>query len=282
MVSFFKQWQASAIKRLSPLYGEREASNLIKFLLQDLGYMQVKDESKVPQILQEALDRLLQAEPLQYITGKAYFMDLVLKVTPAVLIPRPETEELVDQILQYTRTKTEHPLRIIDLGTGSGCIPLALKKHLPFAEIHSVDVSESALQVAQQNAINLGLEIRFHCIDILKETAKLYSIGSEWDIIVSNPPYIPASERSKMDDHVVRYEPPIALFTIQPDGQEFYSVIAQFAEKSLAKKGHIFLELNEFRAAESRQLFIKKGFQAVITKDITGRSRMLIARRQVI
>lgn len=281
MGTFFRQWRASAIGRLSPLHGEREASNLIKYLVQDLGFMNFSDESEVPHVLQEALDRLLQAEPLQYVTGKAYFMDLVLKVTPAVLIPRPETEELVDQILQYARSRTQHQLRIIDLGTGSGCIPLALKKHLPSAEIHSVDISESALQVAYENATNLGLEIQLHCIDILNEAEKLYAIGPKWDIIVSNPPYIPVAERSKMEDNVVRYEPSIALFTIHPDGQEFYSAIANFAERSLAKKGHIFLELNEFRAAQSRQIFVEKGFQSVISKDINGRSRMLIARHKI-
>lgn len=280
MVTQYKQWKADAIERLSRLHGEREAANLVKYLLQDLGYVKISDEAEVPSLLEEALERLLLSEPLQYITGKAYFMDLELMVTPEVLIPRPETEELVDQILQYARSHSDTSLRIIDLGTGSGCIPLAIKKHIPSAEVHAVDVSESALEVAKINATKLGLEIQYHCIDILKEVEKLYSIGTRWDIIVSNPPYIPDSEKSKMADNVLRYEPSLALFTFQPDGQEFYRAIALFAERHLDTKGHIFLELNEFRATQTRQIFVEKGFQAIIKDDINGKKRMLIARRQ--
>ena len=185
-----------------------------------------------------ALERLKTAEPVQYILGYAWFLDYKIKVNKDVLIPRPETEELVTQLLYNNKKFTG---TILDIGTGSGCIAITIKRLLPEAKIFAVDVSAAALNVAKQNAKDNKCEINFIEDDILNPDFKKYP--DKVDIIISNPPYISEKEKEEMHANVLKYEPHLALFT-DDDSLQFYKAILSFAKKKLKKQGELYLELN--------------------------------------
>jgi release factor glutamine methyltransferase len=191
-----------------------------------------------------------------------------------VLIPRPETEELGEWIITEAKTKKQ-PVAIIDIGTGSGCIAIALKKELVSAEIFGIDISADALSVARQNSSQLGADIKFLQCDFLDETS--WQNLTSFDIIVSNPPYISENEKQDMKRNVIQYEPHAALFTGAADHLIFYKKIALFAKSNLNKEGEIYAEVNDKYANEVNQVFNQHGFSSTIKKDVYGRDRMIKA-----
>ncbi|MGQ0827144.1 MAG: N5-glutamine methyltransferase family protein, partial [Bacteroidota bacterium] len=193
-----------------------------------------------------------------------------------VLIPRPETEELVDLIIkknQETRLKNQKT-SILDIGTGSGCIPIVLKKHIPSAKVYSLDISPQAIKIAKENAINNGVEIIFILDNIL--SPKSLILNPSFDIIVSNPPYICISEKDQMQKNVLDYEPHLALFVADNDPLLFYKAIADFALKQLKPEGKLYLEINQAYGEETKQLLESKGLKNVLLiKDLNNKNRIL-------
>ena len=223
------------------------------------------------------LKRLTEGEPLQYILERAWFMGLPLKVNNKVLIPRPETEELVDLIINDYQHVSHTPLEIIDIGTGSGCIPIALKKYLKEAQLHALDVSKDALEIAKQNAIDHHTPINFILADIL-EWDLIFQDDMKFDVIVSNPPYIPPSEQEAMHSNILQYEPHLALFVEEKAPLLFYETIASFALIHLKKSGTLYFEINRNYGKEVLDLLQKKGFQHVfLLQDMQGADRMIKA-----
>lgn len=221
-------------------------------------------------ILFNALSELKLEKPIQYITGTAYFMDLDFKVNKFVLIPRPETEELVRWIVEQYGL-TDKKVRILDLGTGSGCIPISLVKNMPTAVVDAIDISLDALKTAQQNARFHNVEINFFQADMLD-----LDIECMYDIIVSNPPYVRESEKNKMRKNVLDYEPLRALFVTDDDPLKFYVAIIEFAAMHLRSAGELYLEINQYLGAEMRSLLEKNEFLDIeLRKDIYGNDRFL-------
>lgn len=228
-----------------------------------------------------AVKDLKKNKPIQYILGKADFYGLKFKVTPDVLIPRPETEELVDLIIkenQDERLKTDDSrlTTILDIGTGSGCIPIVLKKKIPSAKVYSIDISERAIAIAQQNARLNNVDVEFIQQDILSPANEFLSNGIKFDIIVSNPPYIRESEKQQMHANVLENEPHIALFVQDHEPLLFYKAIADMALKQLKPGGKIYFEINEALGSETKEMLEEKGFKnVVIVKDINNKNRIL-------
>lgn len=228
--------------------------------------IQEKDITRI----REIVHRLKKYEPVQYILGETEFYGLMLNVNPSVLIPRPETEELVEWIV---KSNINDNSRILDIGTGSGCIALALKSVLNNAEVSGIDISEKALEVARLNAVKNGLEVNFFQGDILNWEDMKTGV---YDIIVSNPPYIRESERILMSPNVLEFEPENALFVPDNDPLVFYRSVAGFALKNLAEKGKLFFEINENLATGMKEMLHDSGFSNVeIRKDINGKDRMI-------
>ncbi len=223
-----------------------------------------------PTKLQDALIRLVKYEPWQYITGKTEFFGLSLSVNPAVLIPRPETEELVDWIIKENLHKEK--LKILDIGTGSGAIAIGLAKNLSNANVYAVDYSEKALKIAQQNAMENKVSIHFIHQDILDD----FKSDDVFDIIVSNPPYVQNSEKKLMKKNVLDYEPSSALFAPDENPLIFYDKIINLFKKNTSEKGQLYFEINEFLKDHLEKLVINKGFEKYIfKKDIFEKWRML-------
>lgn len=220
--------------------------------------------------------RLANNEPVQYILGEADFYGLKFNVNPSVLIPRSETEELVAWVKE---TVQENPQlqTVLDIGTGSGCIPITLKKELPQLSVSALDVSDEALETAIGNAKKNEVEVGFLCTDILEE--KNWEVLQKFDIIISNPPYIPVREKALMPQQVLDNEPHLALFTTDEDPLIFYRKIAKFAHSHLRKNGYLFFECNEFNAEEVEEWIFGIGFIPVeIKKDMQGKDRMIRAQ----
>lgn len=221
------------------------------------------------------LERLAQGEPIQYITGSTWFYNLQLSVTPDVLIPRPETEELVEWVIEDHR----HGLiykdpEILDVGTGSGCIALAIKKHIPSAHVAAIDISADALRVAMTNAIQHNVMIEFRIYDILHE-----ELERTFDVIICNPPYITQVEMRLLSTQVRDHEPHLALTTGTEDPLLFYKRLTELGQTHLNRNGRMYMELNEFHAQEIQQLFIATGYETELRKDMHGKWRMLMCRR---
>jgi len=230
----------------------------------------LRDEKNILSIL----TRLSQAEPIQYILGYASFYDLQIKVNPNVLIPRSETEYLVERILHDQ--KDNPSLKIIDLCTGSGCIALALAKNLYQSQVFAMEYSKEALRVAKQNALNNKLDVHFVHDNLLSPEKSF----PKFNLLVSNPPYVRESEKKLMHKNVLNFEPEIALFVPDADPLKFYSAISKFAVSYLAKAGHIYLEINEALGAECKELFESAGYKNVrILKDLENRDRYLHATK---
>ena len=238
-------------------------------------------EKEIPeetvQNFQNALFRLKNHEPIQYIVGETDFFGLPFKVNQHTLIPRPETEELVEWILSETP-----PLKgvggmflnqqLLDIGTGSGCIAISLAKNLPNSKISALDISENALEVARENAEINNIEVDFFQADILKEK----SLPKQFDIIVSNPPYVRNLEKGMMQQNVLEHEPETALFVADGDPLVFYRAISKLAKKHLKPKGKLFFEINEYLGEEMKSLLKSEGFRNIeVKKDIFGKDRML-------
>ncbi|MET1259679.1 peptide chain release factor N(5)-glutamine methyltransferase [Flagellimonas sp. DF-77] len=218
------------------------------------------------------LDRLKRNEPIQYILGVTEFMGYDIKVDARVLIPRPETEELVHWILETCAERKAEPLRILDIGTGSGCIAIALAHALPSARVFALDRSEDALEVARANAKSHQLDITFLSQDILAP----FESPEAFDLIVSNPPYVRESEKKEMADNVLEFEPKQALYVPDAEPLLFYDAITRFAKQQLAPEGHLFFEINQYLGQETESILLENGFENVVLKtDIFGNFRML-------
>lgn len=220
------------------------------------------------------IERLNQSEPIQHIIGATFFCGLEFKVSPSVLIPRPETEELVRLIVKDCFWD-ENPVKIVDIGTGSGCIAIALDRFMSFAKVWGWDVSDDALAIARENAHQLLSEVTFEKYDILKDT----SFEGQFDVVVSNPPYVTYAEQTSMQPNVLRFEPHLALFVEDEDPLLFYKAIAVFCTKHLKVGGTCYLEINELFGEVVKQLFIEKGFKNVeIIQDMYGKDRIVKAQ----
>lgn len=269
--------------QLKTIYDESEAAIISDWVMEYL--TGIKKSSRIPHLkqpvpteqitrLQTYLDRLLKHEPVQYVLNEAWFCGLKFYIDKHVLIPRPETEELVEWIITNCRFPVDQ-LRILDIGTGSGCIPIALKRRLGKAEVWSCDISKDALAVANRNAETLGVNVKFLELDFLNEEQR-NSLPS-FDIIVSNPPYIPIKDKAQMQPNVVNFEPATALFVPDNDPLVFYSAIADFAKDHLNVNGSVYTEIHEDLGQDVVDVFESKGFNAVIKKDMQGKDRMIKA-----
>ena len=269
-------------RELNELYGENEVSSffyllighyldLERFVLSIQPNLVLSKDEEAP--LFAALSQLKFQKPIQHIIGFTEFMDLKFMVGPEVLIPRPETEELVRWILNDYQEISNKSLRILDIGTGSGCISISLAKNLKNAKVSALDISPDALEMAETNAKTNGVTIDFFQADILQ-----VEIQSQFDIIVSNPPYVRVLEKEEMSTNVLAYEPEIALFVSDKDPLVFYRAIAAIAEKSLTKNGSLYLEINQYLRKEMVNLLEKYTFKNIeLRKDIFGNDRMVKA-----
>ena len=302
---------------LAEKFSQREAEQLMRILLEDLFGIDWNQQLMNPDLridehqhyqLGEAVKRLQAGEPVQYVTGMVRFNDLLLKVSPAVLIPRPETEELVQKIcdsfqnskpslpchssVESAAMSFQHghvgkresmaavykrdnlPIRIWDIGTGSGCIAIALAKHIPNTEIIAFDVSEEALQIAKENAESNGAKVTFVQDDALHPTSAYFN--QSVDLVVSNPPYVCDSERALMEANVLDWEPEKALFVPDEDPLRFYRQILALAKKRLNPDGQIWFEINERMGEEMLSLCCEMGFSnAEVLQDFAGKPRFV-------
>jgi release factor glutamine methyltransferase len=264
-------------KKLGALYGEREVENLfywvcdVKFGLQKF---QVKhDGSRLTEsellAVRNIVKRLEKQEPIQYILGETEFYNCKIKVDTNTLIPRPETEELVDWVLD----NTFNDARVLDIGTGSGCIPIALKKRFASLEVSAIDISTKAIAMAKASAELNNVNIEFIEMDILDPNVDALE---EYDIIVSNPPYVLESDKEKMNQNVLGYEPHLALFVEDQNPLLFYKAIAKIGLEILAKNGLLFFEIHENFGAETIQMLKELGYQNIeLRQDMQGKDRMI-------
>ena len=282
MIGFnLNQTKRHFTETLVTAFPQREAEQLMRILLEDLFDIDLKRQLMEPNLhidewqyhlLEEAVKRLLAGEPVQYVTGIARFGDLILMVSPAVLIPRPETAELVQKI--GIGLPAEKPLRIWDIGTGSGCIAIALAKHFPNAEVIGFDMSEEALKIAKENAESNRVQVTFVQDDVLNPKSKYFS--QPVDLVVSNPPYVCDSERATMEANVLDWEPENALFVPDDDPLLFYRQILRLAKNQLTLDGQVWFEINEQMGNEMLQLCHEMGFaQAEILTDFADKPRFV-------
>lgn len=227
--------------------------------------------------LKNIIKRLQKEEPIQYILGNTEFFGLPFQVNEHTLIPRPETEELVEWILNKVKQLqilSNHKLNILDIGTGTGCIPISLAKNLKNVEVSAIDVSKKALKIAQQNALLNNVEIHFLEVDILKAN----QLPQKYDIIVSNPPYVRELEKVEIKNNVLQNEPHLALFVEDDNPLVFYKKIADLAKLHLTKNGLLFFEINQYLGEETLEMLTQKGFKNIILKkDLFGNDRMIKA-----
>lgn len=230
-------------------------------------------DGKSYHFFEEAINRLQNYEPIQYVLGETEFYGLKFKVNKSVLIPRPETEELVDWIVKDHKNKA---FKILDIGTGSGCIPIALAKHLPQASVFALDVSKEALQLAKQNADANKATVNYIEADILTiNPKKFFAEYGKFDIIVSNPPYVRSSEKVLMKENVVNYEPHLALFVEDDDPLIFYKQIVAVSEQLLKPEGTLYFEINEGLGAETVKVMEPDFNNIELRKDMLGKDRMI-------
>ncbi len=269
------------LQTLIPLYDSREASQIAHLVLEYMTGMNrtARTIAKHQQLsssqemqLHDYLKSLSVGKPVQYVLGEAWFGGYRFEVNEHTLIPRPETEELIEWIKAYANPE---PRQLIDIGTGSGCIPIVLKKAFPLWQIHAIDVSADALKTASKNAEQIGADIAFTQVDFLDEAN--WTNLPKYDIIVSNPPYIKQSEQSGMSKNVVDHEPHLALFVPDDDALIFYKKIADFGKQHLKPNGLVFLEINQLLGKDVCDLFEAAGYQTTLRKDLHENDRMVMA-----
>lgn len=267
----WKELKEIAIRKLLPKFGDIESKSICRLLHEDLFNKKTDLSETEIQLLNESIERLWQDEPVQYITGISYFMELKLCINRSVLIPRPETEELADIARKYIKF---YPMKVLDIGTGSGCIALAIKKYCMQSEVMAIDISEEALTVAKSNSSQLGLELELKQVDFLDQSS-WKQLPSNLDMIVSNPPYVSKDEMSQMSPGTVKFEPSTSLFALD-DPFIFYKKIALFGRSHVSDRGRILVEINEFRAFETKSIFLEAGYKNVkLIHDLQGKSRFI-------
>jgi release factor glutamine methyltransferase len=271
---------------LENLYENREASTIASMAMEFVTGKSKMDRwllkndilpNTSVQQLQDYTNELLTGKPIQYVLGEAWFAGLALQVTPDTLIPRPETEELVNWCAQWATANitSTTPLKILEVGTGSGCIAIALQKKLPTAHITALDISDAAIQVATINAAKYNTPVHFKVQDFLDEK-KLETLDS-YDIIISNPPYIAETEKNNMANHVLAFEPHTALFVPDNDALLFYNAIANFGKSNLLPGGALFFEINQMLGTATEQLLQEKNYSTTLRKDLFENDRMILA-----
>lgn len=273
------------LAQLYEIYESREAGNIADWVIEHVTGQQKIDRivykdlpvsaAQQTQLIKIAAE-LLYHRPVQYVLGEAWFMDMKLAVNEHVLIPRPETEELVEWMVNDIKKSGSKKVSLIDIGTGSGCIPIAVKKKIPDSAVFAVDVSGEALQVAKLNRIQQKVAVDFLQLDFLCENE--WNRLGKYDIIVSNPPYIKESEKTEINDNVLKYEPHLALFVPDEDALLFYKAIAKFSRKHLEAGGSVYVEINEALGKNVAEVFEQNGFSNIILKkDLQGKDRMVRA-----
>ncbi len=268
-------------KQLANSYEPVELNSLLPLFIEHItGWNQVQqvihqNEEMVPEwekAFHEGILQLAQGKPIQYIIGKSWFLGNDYFVNESVLIPRPETEELVEWVSEYAQIINK-PLHIADIGTGSGCIAIALSLLLPDATVTGIDISEDALKVAKKNATALTANVEWVQQDILMSA----SLPANYDIIVSNPPYIPLREKATMQDQVTLHEPDIALFVTNEDPLIFYKMIARLGKQALNKNGQLFFEIHYDQGPALLKLLDEMNYHAELRHDMFGKDRMIRA-----
>lgn len=270
--------------QLYDLYDSREAANIADLVMEKItGWMKIDRvinkhlPLNVQQsgLLEQYSRELGQGRPVQYVLGEAWFMGAKFYVDERVLIPRPETEELLEWLIKSNRGKS---LNILDIGTGSGCIPIGLKLNLPSCQVHSCDISTAALEVATKNAAAHNTVIHFHETDILNRDA--WSNLPQSEIIISNPPYVPEKDKENMNRNVLFFEPHTALFVPDSDPLLFYRAIAEFGRQKLSTNGEVYLEIHEDLSPEVQNALSEAGYREIETrKDLQGKERMIRAKK---
>lgn len=278
-----REYREQFLNTLTPLFGREEAESFFYLVLEDFRGWKRSDLALQPDASFSpdetpqwdfVLAQLLQEIPIQYILGKAHFFGLVFEVNDHVLIPRPETEELVQWIVNVSPSGS---LKILDIGTGSGCIAITLATHLPDADVFAIDVSTSALQMAAWNAQRNNAHVKF----IEKDILATGNLDQSFDIIVSNPPYVRELEKAEIKRNVLDHEPHLALFVPDDDALVFYRKIADLALKNLSENGSLFFEINQYLAKKTIDMLEQKGFGYLeLRQDIYGNDRMILARRR--
>ena len=277
-----KQFRIHFFESLKGIHDENEVESFFFILTEYLHNLKRIDLALNPsfeiseaevQKWESIISELKTEKPIQYIIGETWFYDSKFYVNEHTLIPRPETEELVDWIFATEKKNDKkEKLTILDIGTGTGCIPISLKKNLPQAEVSAIDVSEEALKVAQRNALENKVEINF----ILQNILEIEDLKQQFDIIVSNPPYVRNMEKQEIKKNVLAFEPHLALFVEDNDALLFYRKIAQLALKSLTPNGLLFFEINQYLGKETVELLENLGFKNIeLKKDIYGNDRMI-------
>ncbi|MCH3885593.1 peptide chain release factor N(5)-glutamine methyltransferase [Tenacibaculum aquimarinum] len=284
-----KDFKSNFSEQLSSTYPQTEIDTFFFLLIEEyLDFQRVDSVLKADFIIPSevltdfnaAIKRLKNEEPIQYILGNTEFYGLPFLVNKNTLIPRPETEELVEWIITEIKEKREKKqeedstITLLDIGTGTGCIPISLKKNLPNATISAIDVSKEALKTAEENAKLNSVDINFMEIDILKTD----DLPNNYDIIVSNPPYVRELEKVEIKNNVLENEPHLALFVDDNNPLIFYDKIADLAKKHLSKNGLLFFEINQYLGKETVDMLAKKGFKNIeLKKDFSGNDRMIKA-----
>ena len=278
-----KQIRFHLLSELRQIYTENESDSMVRLILEHLGYpltLSIRDPDHVPEPpvndkIKEIMTDIHKGFPIQYVLGQTHFCELLIKVDRRVLIPRPETEVMVEHIKSSTRDPIH---RIMDLGTGSGCIALALKQYFPEAEVWGVDKSRDALSLARENGRINKLQVNWGEMDLLDHHTM--DQKTPFNLVVSNPPYVMKKEGKLMAPHVKDFEPGSALFVEDDDALVFYRAIASFCSMHLAEKGDIWVEINEQFGKETARLFENEGFRnTLIRKDIHEKERYIHARR---
>ena len=284
-------------KQLETCYDESEAVNIAAILIENItSFSRSKILLKKDEVLSASqlnglnqyIQRLLQYEPVQYVLNEAHFYGMKLYVDKDVLIPRPETEELVEWIINDVRASGKNvfqkkatdadvttQLKLLDVGTGSGCIALALKKKMPRAEVWGCDISDRALNVARRNGSELDIRVDFQSVDYLDPAQQKHL--PTVDIVVSNPPYVPSKNKNEMQPNVLQYEPHTALFVDDNDALVFYKALLHFGKHRLYTNGIIYMEIDENSASDIKALFENDGYVVEVRKDMQGKERMVRA-----
>ncbi|WP_396211241.1 peptide chain release factor N(5)-glutamine methyltransferase [Flavobacterium sp.] len=291
-----KEYKTTFLSELSPLYDEMEIESFFYIILESFHNKKRIDLALYPEMEMDALQllrwqstlaELKKEKPLQYIVGETEFYGLPFLVNENTLIPRPETEELVELIIKsYNLQPTTYNPKILDIGTGSGCIAISLAKNITNSQVFAIDVSEKALTTAKKNAEINEVTINFIQADILKvddlENLSNYNskLPSQYDVIVSNPPYVRNLEKSEIKPNVLEYEPHLALFVDDSDALLFYRKIAELAKKNLKENGKLYFEINQYLGKETVELLENLGFNdVVLKKDIYGNDRIIQCTR---
>ena len=280
-----KQYKVHFFDALKNIQDEQEIESFFFILTEYLHNLKRVDVALNPnfELSDEEVEKwntilveLQQEKPIQYITGEAWFYGLRFEVNENTLIPRPETEELVEWILNSPITQHLSPITILDIGTGTGCIPISLKANLLQANVSAIDISEKALEVAKRNAASNKVEINFIQTNILE----VEDLNQHFDVIVSNPPYVRNLEKQEIKKNVLDYEPHLALFVEDTDALLFYRKIAQLALENLSPNGLLFFEINQYLGRETVELLENLGFKNIeLKKDIYGNDRMIKCTR---